>query len=152
MLHFAQLSAPMLSTSADFKITGNGKMLLPVKQIVLNEAMITCLKCSYSLLYPGIIFDGVFQRFAKESWRASFLNEVYGSKLMSRENNIVIMAYWPSSSTIFPTVNSNLPQSVGEIQFFLQHHLGVKSDHLFACVYWYQKHTNYYCLPPCIRK
>lgn len=92
--------------------------------------------------YPGIIFDGVFQRFAKESQRASFLNEVYGSKLMSRENNVVIMAYWPSSSAILPTVNSNLPQSVGEIQFFLQHHLGVKGDHLFACVYWYQKHTN----------
>lgn len=92
--------------------------------------------------YPGIIFDGVFQRFAKESRRASFLNEVYGSKLMSRENNVVIMAYWPSSSAILPTVNSNLPQSVGEIQFFLQHHLGVKGDHLFACVYWYQKHTN----------
>ena len=136
MLHFAQLSAPMLSTSADFKITGNEKMLLKVKQIVLNEDMITCLKCSYSLLYPGIIFDGVFQRFAKESRRASFLNEVYGSKLMSRENK-------PSSSAILPTVNSNLPQSVGEIQFFLQHHLGVKGDHLFACVYWYQKHTNY---------
>ena len=53
------------------------------------------------------------------------------------------MAYWPSSSAIFPTVNSKLPQSVGEIQFFLQHHLGVKGDHFLACVYWYQKHTNY---------
>ena len=143
MLQFVHFSAPVLSDGTDFRITGHEKMIPPVKQMVLDEALISYLKCTYELLYPGITFDGVFRHFAKQSSRASFLDEIFGSRLMSRENNIVIMAYWPTSSVMMPNETRTLPQSVGEIQYFLKHNLALKGEHLFACVHWYKKHAHF---------
>lgn len=77
--------------------------------------------------------------FAKQSSRASFLDEI----LMSRENNIVIMAYWPTSSVMMPNEIGTLPQCVGEIQYFLKHNLALKGEHFSACVHWYKKHAHF---------
>ena len=53
------------------------------------------------------------------------------------------MAYWPTSSVMMPNETRTLPQSVGEIQYFLKHNLALKGEHLFACVHWYKKHAHF---------
>ena len=52
-----------------------------------------------------------------------FANEIFGSKLMSRENNIVITAHWPSCSDNLPRQGRSFSVSVGQVQFFLKHYI-----------------------------
>ena len=142
MQQFIPLSAATLSEALDFKCSGNETLLPPVKHVVLDGNVANNLKCSYELLYPGTVFSS-FHQFARKSSRASFANEVYGSQMTSRENNIVVMAYWPSCSDMLPTEGRNLPKAAGEIQFFLKHNSGVKGEHVFAFVCWYKRHIHF---------
>ena len=41
------------------------------------------------------------------------------------------------------TEGRNFSLSVGQIQFFIKHNSGVRGDHIFACIHWYKKHSNY---------
>ena len=141
LANFVQMSAPVLRVTVDFKVTGNEKLLPPVKQIVFDSDTASYLKCTYELLYPDVVVHTI-HCFATQSSRASFVSEIYGSRLKSRENNIVVMAYWPSCSRIHRD-GRNLPKSIGEIQYFVKHNSVVKGDHVLACVYWYKKHANF---------
>ena len=62
---------------------------------------------------------------------------------MARESNTVVTAYWPSCSHMQHAEGRNFSLSVGQIQFFIKHNSGVRGDHIFACIHWYKKHSNY---------
>ena len=141
MIKFANLSTPLLSQVLDFKVSGYIKLLPPVKQFVLDGNMLSYLQNTYELLYPGTTLN-TLQQFAKQSPRSSFLEEVYGSTLVRRESNIVVMAYWPSCSATLPQEDRYLPLSIGQTQFFLKHNLG-GNEHIFAFVHWFRKHQNH---------
>ena len=146
ILQVVKLSSPDLDDELDFTTTnGYAKCLPPIKSIVLDNAKVSVLQFTYELLYPGTVFN--FYRFAKQSSRASFANEIFGSKLMSRENNIVITAHWPSCSDNLPRQGRSFSVSVGQVQFFLKHYIidanNTKKEHIFAYVRWYRKHNNH---------
>ena len=46
LANFAQMSAPVLCVTVDFKVTGNEKLLPPVKQIVFDSDTASYLKCT----------------------------------------------------------------------------------------------------------
>ena len=123
MIKFANVSTPLLSQVLDFNVSGYIKLLPQIKQFVLDENMLSYLQNTYELLYPGTTLN-TLQRFAKQSPRSSFLEEDYGSTLVQRESNIVVMAYWPSCSATLPQEDRYLPLSIGQAQFFSKAQLG----------------------------
>jgi hypothetical protein len=88
------LSAPNLQALLNFVVTSNVRCIPPVKQAVLDSDKVQFLEKMYKFIYADIPFLSI-SRFIKQSSRASLFDEVYGSKLLSRENNIIISAYWP---------------------------------------------------------
>ena len=141
-----KLSAPHLNEYLDFTVIDRVKCLPPVKLIVLNSDQVASLQTTYKLLYPKKEFN-TWQRFAKQSSRISISEEVFGSRVASRDSNIVVNAYWPSNSTMINT-NRCFTLSIGEIQYFVKHFVsfvdeqGTK-EHLFAYVHWFKRHENF---------
>ena len=143
MLEIAKFSAPVLYCNLDFTVTKNERCLPPLKHIVLDNEKTAELEHMYNLLYPELLVNNIC-RFAKQSSRVSFANEVYGSTCTSRGNNIIVFAYWSNSAQ---GEDHPLPLSVGQIQFFIKHILTttqqVKKEHILAYICWYRNHQHY---------
>ena len=100
----------------------------------------------YKFIYTDIPFLSI-SRFIKQSSRASLFDEVYVSTLLSRENNIIISAYWPVNDDGFLLRESPLPLSFGQVQYYFKHDLvfcndSKKQEHLIAYVRRYKMHSH----------
>lgn len=147
VLEILKLSAPVLQAGIDYKVTSYEKCLPPIKHIVLDSRMTIMLQNLYVQLYPNMQFNCPINQFAKKALRASVGEVLFGSLATSRENNIVISAYWPTSGTNLQAGQTTraLPQAIGQIQYYIKHELisvsdGNKLVHIFAYVNWYKKH------------
>lgn len=145
LLHYSTLSAPILEEGLDFIISAQDKFLPPCKDIVLDTDQGKMLEQLYRFLYPEAQFLSL-SRFVKMSCRALVGNEVFGSKAMARDNNIVISAYWPSNNSSDLLQNSSLPRSIGQVQYYIKHKICLgnhEKEHLFGYVRWYKQHERY---------
>ena len=146
LLNFIALSAPIFEKGLNFTTSIHEKCLPPLKDIILSSDQASMLECLYKFLYPDIQLSSL-SRFAKMSYRASVYDEVFGSKAMSRDNNIVISAFWPSSDNFLVSPGVSLPHSIGQIQYFVQHKMISQADgemeHIFGYVKWYKKHEQF---------
>ena len=144
LLHYSTLSAPILEEGLDFIISAQDKFLPPCKNIVLDTDQAKMLEQLYRFLYPEAQFLSL-SRFVKMSCRALVGNEVFGSKAMARDNNIVISAYWPSNNSSDLLQNSPLPRSIGQVQYYIKHKICIgdhEKEHLFGYVRWYKQHER----------
>lgn len=145
--YIIKLCSPILEEGVDFTINDNIKCLTPLKKKVLNEHMMAMLLHVYTLIYPTLSIPPISQ-FIYQSSRAFLAGEVLGSTCRSRENNVVICAFWPTNAVSdFPRTVA-LPLSIGRIQYFFKHKLKTAEsstfkEHIFAYVYWYKKHREY---------
>lgn len=130
VLEILKLSAPVLQAGIDYKVTSYEKCLPPIKHIVLDSRMTIMLQNLYVQLYPNMQFNCPINQFAKKALRASVGEVLFGSLATSRENNIVISAYWPTSGTNLQAGQTTraLPQAIGQIQYYIKHELISVSD------------------------
>ena len=77
------------------------------------------------------------------SYRASVGDEVFGSKAVSRDNNVVISAFWPSNDDSLVSPGASLPLSIGQMQYFVQHKIVCQANDVFGYVRWYKKHEKF---------
>ena len=131
----------------DFTINSHKRCLPPIRQIVLDGRITKQLLQTYKILYPDIQINSISQ-FARQSSRATVVEELFGSVLTSRDNCTVISAYWSIGieSASFPGLA--MPFSIGQIQYFIKHDListqnSEKKEHIFAYVNWYKQHQNF---------
>jgi hypothetical protein len=146
IVHLARFSKPLLDEDLDFSTNKYEKCLPPLKHIIFDSNIFASIQFTYQILYPAVCTNlQNLPRFARKSSRATLAGDVYGSRLTSRDGNIVICAYWPTCSSEFNGQCFQL--SVGEIQYFIQHKLPVAQDdikdHIFAYVHWFEKHEQH---------
>lgn len=69
-------------------------------------------------------------------------NEVFGSKAMARDINIVISAYWPRNNSSDLLQNSSLPCSIGQVQYYIKHKICL-GNHEWSICKMVQQHERY---------
>ena len=72
---------------------------------------------------------------------------MFGSRVASRDGNIVVNAYWPSNSTVINT-DRCFTLCIGEIQYFVKYFVSFLDEqgtkkHLFAYVHRFKRHENF---------
>ena len=117
----------------------------PLKQTILDDEFSERLCNVYKFLYGGAIAIDCLNRFAKQARRVVVGCDLFNSAHSSRENSTVVIASWPSSDMDMPQCG-DMPFSVGQIKYFVQHSLNPsdqnRQTHIFAVVSWFKHHQH----------
>ena len=151
-LEIQSLLTMSTSPPASFRsIPAIATQLSPIHEIIFPSDTVTLLQLLYNQLYPHFEVKCT-SPFAKKCGRITLLGDVFGSVLSgaSARASSVIMAYWPGSGNELSAIDYSYKR-VGIVQFYFKHSVELldkqsstsfKLQHIFACTYWKQWHSE----------
>lgn len=131
-------------------ITSHAVLLSPVHEAIFPSETVQQLHLIYRQLYPHHNIEYI-SPFFERSGRVTVACDLLGSVLnaASSISSSIVMAYWPGRGDDLSAIDYSRMR-VGVVQFYFKHSIVLYDEqqrkknleHIFACVYWKQKHPR----------